>query len=144
MNTPNSSRKPLALPLLLTVGCRCSCFFPGAACPVVLYPQLLSDALPTVPNVSKLRLVNAGARSADAAALANALLQLGNLKVLQLHQVGLQCLAVPAAVCTSACRLEGICRTLLWCLVTLRQDQQGDVWHWRSLVFGGNASATVG
>lgn len=38
--------------------------------------------------------MNAGARGADAAALANALLQLGNLKVLQLHSVGVQCPAV--------------------------------------------------
>jgi hypothetical protein len=49
--------------------------------------QLLSDAAPSVPNVSRLRLVNAGARGSDAAALANALLQLSSLRVLQLHQV---------------------------------------------------------
>jgi hypothetical protein len=49
--------------------------------------QLLSDAAPSVPNVSRLRLVNAGARGSDAAALANALLQFSSLRVLQLHQV---------------------------------------------------------
>lgn len=54
------------------------------------HPQLLSDAAPSLPNVSRLRLVNAGARGADAAALANALLQLRSLRVLQLHQVGLK------------------------------------------------------
>lgn len=52
--------------------------------------QLLSDAVPSVPNVSRLRLVNAGARGADGAALADALLQLGSLRVLQLHQVGVK------------------------------------------------------
>lgn len=53
-------------------------------------PQLLSDAAPSLSNVSRLRLVNAGARGADAAALANALLQLRSLRVLQLHQVRLE------------------------------------------------------
>jgi hypothetical protein len=52
-----------------------------------LHLQLLSDAAPLLINVSRLRLVNAGARGADAAALASALLQLRSLRVLQLHQV---------------------------------------------------------
>lgn len=49
--------------------------------------QLLRDALPSVPNISRLRIVNAGARGADASHLTDALLQLGGLRALQLHQV---------------------------------------------------------
>lgn len=68
--------------------CRCICLtLPSFACCCRLYLQLLSDAVASVANVSRLRLVNAGARGADAGALADALLQLGSLRVLQLHQV---------------------------------------------------------
>lgn len=48
---------------------------------------MLSQVVASVPNVSKLRLVNGAARGADAAAMAAAILQWGSLRTLQLHQV---------------------------------------------------------
>jgi hypothetical protein len=56
-------------------------------CVLCVRLQLLFDAMPSLASVSRLRLVNAGIRGADASVLANALLSLRGLRELQLHQV---------------------------------------------------------
>eukprot|EP00775_Hariotina_reticulata_P007881 gene7881-8077_t len=54
--------------------------------PDVVVGKLLLEAVPSVPNISSVRLVNAAVRGRDGANLAAALLQCRSLRTLQLHQ----------------------------------------------------------